>query len=157
MDQLHGKLTSSLPTNQDRYRPVSDLSQPPGKVSPIDPNIRVLLTSEGSNLKEHSDMKQALSMGAFEPQTEQPSVIRPQTVTKMTDEAKSNQSQGQTARNLVQSNVSELDELKRLEQEEQRLMEEINKVDQVVSVMREDYEKIRIDQLNTDLVLGKRP
>ena len=75
----------------------------------------------------------------------------------MTDEAKSNQSQGPTARNLGQSNMSELDELKRLEYEERRLMEEINKVDQVVSVMREDYEKIRIDQLNTDLVLGKRP
>lgn len=75
----------------------------------------------------------------------------------MADEAKSNQSQGPSARNLGQSNISELDELKRLEYEERRLMEEINKVDQVVSVMREDYEKIRIDQLNTDLVLGKRP
>ena len=38
------------------------------------------------------------------------------------------------------------DELKKLEEEERALLAEINKVDQVVVKMKDEYEKIRIDQ-----------
>ena len=38
------------------------------------------------------------------------------------------------------------DELLRLEEEERALLEEINKVDQVVVKMKDEYDKIRIDQ-----------
>lgn len=38
------------------------------------------------------------------------------------------------------------DELAKLEEEERALMEEINKVDQVVVKMKDEYDKIRIDQ-----------
>ena len=40
----------------------------------------------------------------------------------------------------------ENDELKKLEEEEKALLAEINKVDQVVVKMKDEYEKIRIDQ-----------
>lgn len=40
-----------------------------------------------------------------------------------------------------------LTNLQRLELEEQRLMDELNKVDQVVGKIKDDYEKIRVDQI----------
>jgi hypothetical protein len=40
----------------------------------------------------------------------------------------------------------ENDELRRLEDEERALLEEINKVDQVVVRMRDEYDRIRIDE-----------
>lgn len=40
--------------------------------------------------------------------------------------------------------------------EEQKLMEEIHKVDKVVEVMREDFGKIRLDQLQTEATQGRR-
>ena len=132
------------------------MSQAPGKISPMDLNARILLASEGSKLQEHSDLKWALSAGGLEPQAEGASGIRP-VPGAITEEANGNQAPNRTARNPTQGKLSEFDELKRLEQEEMKLMDEINKVDQVVSVMREDYEKIRLDQLNADLVLNKRP
>ena len=77
VDITQGALTSSIPTNHDRYRPVSDMSQQMQiKVSPMKQEARVLLTSEGSKMNENSDMKQGISMRGFEPQTEQPSVAR---------------------------------------------------------------------------------